>query len=203
MSDYAKAIADKEERINALRKKIAAFLPEEIIGGFSLNGITLEIGCGHGHFLAAYAAAFPQETCIGLDLITKRIERANNKKGKAALGNVNFYKADAHEFLEALPPKVAIDKLFLLYLDPWPKKRHHKNRIVQEATLTTWAAHAKPGAQLYFRTDHVDFYQWAKEHIEAHPQWELVPAAQFPFERETYFQSILPDKPNDLIARRI
>ncbi|MCR5183226.1 MAG: tRNA (guanosine(46)-N7)-methyltransferase TrmB [Opitutales bacterium] len=203
MSDYAKALADREARICTLRKKIAAFLPEEVIGGFSLNGITLEIGCGHGHFLAAYAAAFPQEICMGLDLITKRIERANAKKEKAALNNVNFYKADANEFLEALPPKVTLEKIFLLYLDPWPKKRHHKNRIIQEKTLTAWAERSRPGAKLYFRTDHLDFYQWALEHVNAHPQWEVVPDEKFPFERETYFQSILPDKPNDLIARRL
>ena len=70
MSDYEKAMADRAERIDALRKRIAGTLPEELIGGFSLNGLTLEIGCGHGHFLASYGAAFPQENCIGINLIT-------------------------------------------------------------------------------------------------------------------------------------
>ena len=57
MSDYEKAMADRAARIDALRRKIAGALPEELIGGFSLNGLTLEIGCGHGHFLAANAAS--------------------------------------------------------------------------------------------------------------------------------------------------
>ena len=73
MSDYEKAMADRAERIDALRKRIAGTLPEELIGGFSLNGLTLEIGCGHGHFLASYGAAFPQENCIGIDLISSAI----------------------------------------------------------------------------------------------------------------------------------
>ena len=202
MSDYEKAMADRAERIDALRKRIAGTLPEELIGGFSLNGLTLEIGCGHGHFLASYGAAFPQENCIGIDLITKRIERALRKRDLAGLRNVDFLKADAEEFFEALPPKVMLDKLFLLFLDPWPKKRHHKNRIIQNATLDLWAERSRPGAMLYFRTDHAEFFEWSREHVEAHPAWEVLPEAVWPFERETYFQSILPDAPRDLIARR-
>lgn len=202
MSDYEKAMAERAARIDALRKKIAGTLPEELIGGFSLGGLTLEIGCGHGHFLAAYAAAFPQESCIGIDLITKRIERAQRKRDLAGLTNLDFFKADAEEFFEALPPKVTLDKLFLLFLDPWPKKRHHKNRIVQTATLDLWAARSRPGAKIFFRTDHAEFFEWAREHIDAHPAWEIVPDAPWPFERETYFQSILPDAHRDLIAQR-
>ena len=200
MSDYEKAMADREARIDALRKKIAGTLPEELIGGFSLRGLTLEIGCGHGHFLAAYAAAFPQESCIGLDLITKRIERALRKRDLANLQNLDFFKADAEEFFAALPPKVVIDKIFLLFLDPWPKKRHHKNRIIQTATLDAWAARSRPGTRIFFRTDHREFFEWAREIIDAHPLWEIVEEAM-PFERETYFQSILPDAPQDLVAR--
>ncbi|MGN0834550.1 MAG: tRNA (guanine(46)-N(7))-methyltransferase TrmB [Candidatus Spyradosoma sp.] len=202
MSDYEKAMAERAARIDALRKKIAGALPEELIGGFSLDGLTLEIGCGHGHFLAAYAAAFPQESCIGIDLITKRVERALRKRDLAGLANLDFFKADAEEFFEALPPKVMLDKLFLLFLDPWPKKRHHKNRIVQTATLDLWAARSRPGAKIFFRTEHAEFFEWAREHVAAHPAWEIVPDAPWPFERETYFQSILPDAHRDLVARR-
>ncbi|MCD8299521.1 MAG: tRNA (guanosine(46)-N7)-methyltransferase TrmB [Opitutae bacterium] len=201
MSDYEKALADRAERVATMRKKLADVLPEELIGGFSTNGLTLEIGCGHGHFLAAYAAAFPQETCIGIDLISKRIERAQHKKELAKLDNVHFFKADADEFFEALPPKIVLGKIFLLFLDPWPKKRHHKNRIIREQTLSEWARRSRAGTMMYFRTDHEGFYEWSREAIEAHPNWELCPDAPWPFERETYFQSILPDAPRDLIAR--
>lgn len=200
MSDYEKAMADRAERIDALRKKIAAFLPEELIGGFSLNGLTLEIGCGHGHFLAAYAAAFPQENCIGIDLITKRIERALRKRDLAALRNLDFFKADAEEFFEALPHKVTLDKLFLLFLDPWPKKRHHKNRLIQTEMLDRLSARAHAGTRLHFRTDHAEYFDWSRELVDAHPQWTRLPDAPWPFERETYFQSILPDAYQSLIA---
>ena len=68
------------------------------------EGITFELGCGHGHWLAAYAAAHPDEFCVGIDLITHRVERSVRKQTLGRLGNVVFLKAEATEFLEALPP---------------------------------------------------------------------------------------------------
>ncbi len=201
MSDYAKALADREERINALKKALASSLPEEIIGGFDPNGITLEIGCGHGHFLSAYASNYPNETCVGIDLISHRIDRALRKKDLANLTNLSFFKASDDEFFEALPPRVTLGKIFLLFLDPWPKKRHHKNRIIQEKTLSDWASRSRPGTCIYFRTDHEEFFEWSREVIANHPHWGIAPDMPWDFECETYFQSIIPDKPRDFVAR--
>ena len=58
-------------------------------------GITFELGCGHGHWLAAYAAAHPQEFCVGIDLIADRIDRAGRKTGRAKLDNIAWLQAEA------------------------------------------------------------------------------------------------------------
>ncbi|MBQ8445047.1 MAG: methyltransferase domain-containing protein, partial [Opitutales bacterium] len=101
MSDYELAMKQRAERIAELRAKLLETLPADVVAG--TRGLTLEIGCGHGHFLAAYAQAFPQEFCLGLDLISKRIERANRKRELAGLTNLAFFKAEATERLLALP----------------------------------------------------------------------------------------------------
>ena len=62
--------------------------------------INFEIGCGHGHWLTSYAQENPSLNFVGIDLITKRIEKAISKVTKRSLGNVSFCKADANEFLE-------------------------------------------------------------------------------------------------------
>ena len=67
------------------------------------KSITLEIGCGHGHFLVAYAAAHPQEYCIGIDIIEDRLDRAERKQRRAELTNISFLRADAIMLLETLP----------------------------------------------------------------------------------------------------
>lgn len=200
MSDYALAIKQREERIAELREKLAGTLPADALTG--TRGLTLEIGCGHGHFLAAYAQTFPQEFCLGLDLISKRIERANRKRELAALANLAFFKAEATELLLALPEHCRLAKIFFLFPDPWPKKRHHKNRLIQPEMLDRLAAKASAGTRLHFRTDHAEYFDWSREIIDAHPLWTRLPDAPWPFEHETYFQSILPDAHQSLIAER-
>ena len=81
----------------------------------------LEIGAGHGHFLTAYAAAHPERTCVGLDIIAERVERANRKKNRARLDNLHFLHASAEDFLASLPENVRFADVFVLFPDPWPK----------------------------------------------------------------------------------
>lgn len=161
---------------------------------------TFEVGCGHGHWLAAYAAAHPAESCVGIDLITHRVERSRRKQALGKLANVLFLKAEATEFLDALPEGKRLAKVFILYPDPWPKKRHHKNRFISEANLDRLAAHAAPGATLHFRTDDEAYHAWTRDHLVRHPRWELVADAPWPFERTTFFEDMMKGK-RDLTAR--
>lgn len=201
MSDYALAMKQREDRIAELRAKLLETLPADVAAG--TRALTLEIGCGHGHFLAAYAAAFPQEFCVGLDLISKRIERANRKRELAGLANLAFFKAEATELLLALPEKCRLGKIFFLFPDPWPKKRHHKNRLIQTEMLDRLAARSVAGTRLHFRTDHAEYFEWSRELVSAHPRWRPLPDAPWPFEHETYFQSILPDAYRSLVAEAV
>jgi tRNA (guanine-N7-)-methyltransferase len=153
--------------------------------------LTLEIGCGHGHFLTAYAVAFPQATCLGMDLVSKRIRLGEKKVEKRGLKNLTFLKAEATEFLEACPANIRLERIFVLYPDPWPKKRHVKNRILQQALLDRLAKMAVAGCQLHFRTDHPSLADWVREQLETNPSWSLNGEAPWPFETGSYFQDML------------
>lgn len=153
--------------------------------------LTLEIGCGHGHYLTAFAQAHPEEACLGVDLVTRRIEKARAKCEKRQLGNVHFLKADAWESVEALPATMSLKRIFILYPDPWPKNRHEKNRLLQHSLLDLLASRAAAGAHLHFRTDHVGLSDWAFEQLESHPLWEVDAEAVWPFESGSFFQDLL------------
>ena len=153
--------------------------------------VVLEMGCGHGHFLIAYAEAQPAVNFIGIDLISKRIEKALQKKKKRELSNITFMKANVNEFFEVLPQTACFDQLFMLFPDPWPKKRHHKNRMIQEALLSKMAQHTHPGSRFHFRTDDTSYFEWAQERIDEHPAWTLRIDAQWPFEENSYFQNLM------------
>jgi len=152
---------------------------------------TWEIGCGHGHFLTAYAQAHPNEICIGVDIVSERIERAIRKRDRAKLSNLHFIHAEARLFLETLPAHATFSRLFVLFPDPWPKLRHHKHRIMQPDFLSAAAKRAGEGARLYFRTDFTPYYKDTKAVLETHPDWTLLALDRepWPFEFETVFQS--------------
>jgi len=149
--------------------------------------ITLEIGCGHGHFLTAYAAAHPEEYCLGIDIIEDRLVRAERKLRRAELTNVNFLRADARMLLETLPESIRLNGIFVLFPDPWPKRKHHKNRLICSDFLNILAKKADFGAKLHFRTDHDSYFEKAREIVSAHPDWDLADTT-WAFEYETVFQ---------------
>lgn len=183
----AQFLAMMESRRAELRRLQELIIP---VG----KSITWEIGCGHGHFLTAYAQAHPAEVCIGVDIVSERIGRALRKRDRARLANLHFIHAEARLFLETLPSHATFARLFVLFPDPWPKLRHHKHRIMQPDFLSAAATRAGEGSRLHFRTDFTPYYEDTKAVFASHPAWQELPPDQerWPFEHETVFQSRAP-----------
>ena len=178
-------LARVAQRQTALRAKLAALIPAPA-------ALTLEIGSGHGHFLTRYAVEFPQRFCLGVDLISDRIRRAKRKAERAKLSNCHFVQAEARELIDALPADVTFTELWVLFPDPWPKKRHHKNRLLQPMFFESIASRMGEGARLYFRTDHGEYFHTVFALLPNLQTWRLDPAAQWPLEQETVFQARAP-----------
>jgi tRNA (guanine-N7-)-methyltransferase len=173
-------------RLGALRSTLAAALPAPV------PPLLLEIGCGNGHFLVAYAAAHPRELCVGIDLRIERIAKALKKRDRAGLRNLHFFRSEAHDFFDEAPAGIRLLDIYLLFPDPWPKKRHHKNRLVQTGFLDLLAARARQGSRLFFRTDYRQYFDEVAEIVAAHGRWRTLPPGPFPFEYQTIFQSRAP-----------
>jgi len=178
-------LAHVAARRAALRAESAALLPANA-------AIVLEIGSGHGHFLVRYAAEHPQKFCVGVDLIGERIVRARKKATRAKLLNCHFIQAEARELIEELPAGVTFAEVWVLFPDPWPKKRHHKNRILRPAFFEFLARRTGEGARLYFRTDHAEYFQWVVAQMPEVKHWRLDPQAPWALEHETVFQARAP-----------
>lgn len=210
----------RDQRLAALREEFFPRLP--MAAG---RPLTLEIGCGHGHYLNAFAAAHPDEFCVGIDLLADRIERAERKAKRAKLANLAFVQAEASLFLSALHawgnpdattsvaggPHVScrsvgaprLGRVFVLFSDPWPKRRHWKHRVLQAELLDRLAVLAAPGARLHFRTDHPEYYDYARDVVVNHPRWNLAsPASEpWPFEYVSVFEErALAGAPQSLTA---
>jgi tRNA (guanine-N7-)-methyltransferase len=186
--------AGRQATRDALKKRCASIFTKPC-------AITLEIGCGHGHFLAAYSEAHPDEICVGIDLVTKRVKKGESKREKRGLEKLIFLKAEALEFLDALPDHVKIAKTFVLFPDPWPKKRHWKHRIVQQPLLEKLALRTSSGAQLFLRTDHTGYFEWMGCEMAKSPYWEKRTDVPWPFEAPSFFQNLM-DSWQSMVAVR-
>jgi tRNA (guanine-N7-)-methyltransferase len=178
-------VAHVTQRRATLRAELAALLPPDA-------ALVLEIGCGHGHFLARYAAEHPGKLCLGVDMINERIVRARRKAQRARLPHCHFVRAEARELIESLPAGVTFAEIWVLFPDPWPKKRHHKHRLLQPEFLEFLANRAKEGARLYFRTDFAGYFEAVAAFLPALKTWQPDPAAPWALEHETVFQARAP-----------
>jgi len=164
----------KLNRRGALRRELAE-LP------LARSPLVLELGCGHGHFLSAYAAAHRGSICLGVDFCRDRIRRAVRKKHHLTLANLFFLHAEVGEFLDAMPRENHVADVFVLFPDPWPKRRHRKNRLVSEAFVARLADLMPSGGRLFFRTDSDDYFQEVVRvmnratdfHIERERNWDF------------------------------
>ncbi|MBC9888609.1 MAG: tRNA (guanosine(46)-N7)-methyltransferase TrmB [Opitutae bacterium] len=183
-----------EQRQRTLKKALQSRLKRA-------RTITLEIGCGHGHFLTAYAERFPEEFCIGIDVNRRRIDRAVIKAERSRAKNLWFLYAEAMEFLKFLPRTVKLGKIWILYPDPWPKKRHFKNRIIQAEFLGALADACRRSAKLHIKSDQAEFMEWTRDLLLASDEWRLSRRQAFPELATTVFQTLTRGKAFEVTAR--
>lgn len=133
--------------------------------------LTLEIGFGNGEALAARAAAEPERDFIGIEVHRPGVGRLLNGLETQSLDNVRLVSHDAVEVVNGMLPPASIDQVLIYFPDPWPKKRHHKRRLIQPAFLAALARVVKPGGRLELATDWEDYALHMLETIAASPDF--------------------------------
>ncbi len=130
----------------------------------------LEIGFGMGDTTAEIAAANPAIDYLCVEVHTPGVGSLLNRIGALGLRNVRVIQHDAVEVLERMIPPAALDGVHLFFPDPWPKKRHHKRRLIQPAFVALLAARMKPGAYVHVATDWEDYAQQILEAFAREPE---------------------------------
>jgi tRNA (guanine-N7-)-methyltransferase len=116
----------------------------------------LEVGFGGGEHLIDQAARNPDVTIIGCEPFEDGVVKVLTAVEERKLGNIIIHMDDARDVLRALP-QASIDRAFVLFPDPWPKRKHQKRRLVAEPFLRDLARVMKPGAILRIGTDIEDY----------------------------------------------
>ena len=132
--------------------------------------VVLEIGFGGGEHLVHQAVQNPQNGYIGVEPFVNSMAKALASIEKSEAGNIRLYDEDATELLDWLPD-TSVDRIDLLYPDPWHKRRHWKRRFVNEKNLTRFARVVKPGGVFRFASDIESYINWTLDHCHQHPSW--------------------------------
>lgn len=125
----------------------------------------IEIGSGKGTFLLGQARAEPGRNLLGIEWAGEFYAYAADRVRRAGLTNVRLLHADAVEFLRWRCPAAIVSVIHLYFSDPWPKARHHKNRVVCDRFLGEAWRVLTPGGELRIVTDHADYWEWMEEHF--------------------------------------
>ena len=118
---------------------------------------SLEIGFGSGDVLLELAQRHPDEDFLGVEVHRPGVGRLLLNLEMAGVGNVRIACEDAVEFLGKRLPAASLDAVFIYFPDPWPKKRHHKRRLLQPDFVALLAQKLKVGGRLHFATDWEDY----------------------------------------------
>ncbi|HRD27346.1 MAG TPA: tRNA (guanosine(46)-N7)-methyltransferase TrmB [Caulobacter sp.] len=128
--------------------------------------IWLEIGFGGGEHMAGQAERSPDVLIIGVEPFLNGVASAVRHVDDRGLTNVRIHQGDAREVAARLPD-ACLDRVFILFPDPWPKSRHHKRRIIQPEFIVELARLLKPGGGLRFATDWADYADWTRQRVPA------------------------------------
>ena len=145
-----------------LRPDLTQSAPQPLTALFKapVREVWLEIGFGGGEHLAWQAAHHPNVGLIGAEVFEMGVVQLAARVESEGLTNVRLYDEEAQDLLSWLPP-ASIARAFVLFPDPWPKRRHEKRRIISPATLTALARVVTPGAELRVATDIGDYVRTA------------------------------------------
>jgi len=139
------------------------------------RAVELEIGCGKGGFLLRAARRHPERNFLGIEWASKFHRFAADRMARWGVTNVRILRTDAKNFVMHRLPPDCLSALHVYHPDPWPKKRHHKRRLLTPDFVNAAVRALRPGARWAIQTDHAEYFAWIQTVTTARPELEPIP----------------------------
>jgi tRNA (guanine-N7-)-methyltransferase len=140
----------------------------------SRQSLEVELGAGDGSFLTAWAALNPTRNFLAVERLLGRMCKAERKARRADLKNVRLLRIEAAYFLEYLLPPASVAALHVYFPDPWPKRKHHRHRLINAHFAATAARALAPGGVIHLRTDDQSYFAQMRQVFAGNPAFEFV-----------------------------
>ncbi len=144
----------------------------------------VDLGCGDGAFLFALAQRHPEKNFLGVERLSGRVEKASRKAGPSRtggrIGNMRVLNVETSYAVRYLLPERSVETFYLLFPDPWPKRRHHRRRIVTPDFLNSIHSALEERGTLRIATDQADYFDQISRSARSHSGFELVDPSASP-----------------------
>lgn len=138
--------------------------------------LEVELGSGDGSFLVQWAKLHPGRDFLGVERLLGRLRKLDRKGQRAGLTNLLALRIEASYFLEYLLPPASVLALHVYFPDPWPKRKHRKNRLINDRFAEAAAQVVLPGGAVYLRTDDADYFAQMISVFSVRPDFQRVDA---------------------------
>ena len=158
----------------AARAQLIEYAPADYSGRVPVETIfprtaplDLDIGCGEGAFLEAMAARHPERNFLGLERLLGRVRKVCRSLAEQARTNARVMRIESFYAIKHLLPLESVAVAHVSFPDPWPKRYHHRRRLIQASFLRELHAVLAPGGELRLKTDDEPYFRWMENAFAA------------------------------------
>lgn len=150
--------------------------------------LEVDVGCGEGAFLVAMASRHPDRNFLGIERLVGRVRKVCRRATRAGLGNVRVMCVESLYAVRHLLPKESVAVFHVMFPDPWPKRKHHRRRLVSREFLDAVRAALVADGELRLTTDDIDYFEQMKKITAAHEGFSRAPWPEDPEYPQTDFE---------------
>jgi tRNA (guanine-N7-)-methyltransferase len=127
--------------------------------------VEIDLGSGSGRFLIEASRLYPERNFLGVERLLGRVRKTLRAISRLGLSNARVLRVEIHYAVRFLLPAGSVSRLHISFPDPWPKRRHHRRRLIDGDFLAASARALAPEGELWIKTDHPDYFRWIRQAV--------------------------------------